>query len=45
MANGNLVQPATGTCPNGCRAPQYDNEKCTKLDDWWKGLQKLPMDW
>ena len=26
MANGNLIMPATGNCPNGCRAPQYDNE-------------------
>ena len=29
MANGNLITAATGNCPNGCRAPQYDNEKCS----------------
>ena len=29
MANGNLVQPPTGDCPNGCRAPHYDNDKCS----------------
>ena len=29
MANGNLIKPGVGFCPNGCKAPQYDNEDCT----------------
>ena len=42
MANGNLVQPATGTCPNGCRAPQYDNEKCTNQMIGGKAYRSCP---
>ena len=42
MANGNLVQQATGTCPNGCRAPQYDNEKCTNQMIGGKAYRSCP---
>ena len=42
MANGNLVQPATGTCPNGCKAPQYDNEKCTNQMIGGKAYRSCP---
>ena len=42
MANGNLVQPPTGDCPNGCRAPQYDNEKCTNLELGGKAYRSCP---
>ena len=42
MANGNLVQPATGSCPNGCKAPQYDNEKCTNQMIGGKAYRSCP---
>ena len=42
MANGNLVQPPTGDCPNGCRAPQYDNDKCTNLELGGKAYRSCP---
>ena len=29
MANGNVITAPTGNCPNGCKAPQYDNERCS----------------
>lgn len=42
MANGNIVQPATGTCSNGCTAPQYDNEKCTNQMIGGKAYRSCP---
>ena len=42
MANGNLIMPATGNCPNGCRAPQYDNEKCSNQMLGGKAYRNCP---
>ena len=28
LANGNIVIPATGNCPNGCKMPAYDHKDC-----------------
>lgn len=29
LANGLISRPGKGTCPNGCLAPQYDNDMCS----------------
>lgn len=42
MANGNLVSSATGNCPNGCKAPQYDNKKCSNEIIGGKAYRNCP---
>ena len=42
MANGNLIMPPTGNCPNGCKAPQYDNEKCSNQMMAGKAYRNCP---
>ena len=42
MANGNLISSATGNCPNGCKAPQYDNEKCSNEIIGGKAYRNCP---
>ena len=29
LPNGLISKPGKGTCPNGCLAPQYDNDRCS----------------
>ena len=29
LANGHLAKHGKGICPNGCLAPQYDNDMCS----------------
>ena len=42
MANGNLMTGATGNCPNGCRPPNYDNEKCSNQIIEGKAYRNCP---
>ena len=42
MANGNLISTPTGNCPNGCKAPQYDNEKCSNEIIGGKAYRNCP---
>ena len=42
MANGNLLSSPTGNCPNGCKAPQYDNEKCSNEIIGGKAYRNCP---
>ena len=42
LPNGFIVQPGSGKCPNGCKFPQYDNDKCTDTIVNGKGYRKCP---
>ena len=42
MANGNLITAPTGNCPNGCKAPQYDNERCSNQMLGGKAYRNCP---
>ena len=42
LPNGFIVQPGNGKCPNGCKFPQYDNDKCTDIIVNGKGYRKCP---
>jgi len=42
LPNGFVVQPGNGKCPNGCKFPQYDNDKCTDTIVNGKGYRKCP---
>ncbi len=42
MANGNVITAPTGNCPNGCKAPQYDNDKCSNQMLGGKAYRNCP---
>ena len=42
MANKDIITPATGSCPNGCKAPHYDNQYCAEELINGKEYRKCP---
>ena len=42
LPNGFLVEHGNGKCPNGCKFPQYDNNKCADTVIKGKGYRKCP---
>ena len=42
LPNGNIVLPATGTCPNGCKMPNYDSPNCENTLHNGKSYRQCP---
>ena len=42
LANGNILMPATGSCPNGCSMPSYDFPECENTIYNGKSYRQCP---
>jgi hypothetical protein len=42
LPNGNIVLPSTGTCPNGCKMPNYDSPNCENTLHNGKSYRQCP---